>query len=94
MPPPTGDPDATLKALIFDSWYDAYRGVIVLIRVVDGAVRPRMKVRLMAAGQDYEVEQVGVFAPKPQAVDQLGVGEVGFLIANVKNVRMHASATP
>ena len=86
LPPPTGDPDGPLKALIFDSWYDAYRGVIVLIRVVDGAVRPRMKVRLMAAGEDYEVEQVGIFAPKPQAVDQLGVGEVGFLIANVKNV--------
>ena len=86
LPPPTGDPDAPLKALIFDSWYDAYRGVIVLIRVIDGAVRPRMKVRLMAAREDYEVEQVGVFAPKPEAVDQLGVGEVGFLIANVKNV--------
>ena len=86
MPPPAGDPAAPLKALIFDSWYDAYRGVVVLIRVVDGAVRPRMKVRLMVARQEYEVEQVGVFAPKPQVVDRLGVGEVGFLIANVKNV--------
>ena len=86
MPPPAGDPAAPLKALIFDSWYDAYRGVIVLIRVVDGEIRPRMKVRLMAAGQDYEVEQVGIFGPKPEAVERLGVGEVGFLIANVKNV--------
>ena len=86
LPAPDGDPDAPLKAMIFDSWYDAYRGVVVLIRVVDGVVRPKMKVRLMAAVQDYEVEQVGVFVPKPEAVDQLGVGEVGFLIANVKNV--------
>ena len=86
LPPPEGDPDAPLKALIFDSWYDAYRGVIVLIRVIDGVIRPKMKVRLMAAGQNYEVEQVGVFSPKPEAVDQLGVGDVGFLIASVKNV--------
>ncbi len=86
LPAPDGDPDAPLKAMIFDSWYDAYRGVVVLIRVVDGVVRPKMKVRLMAAVQDYEVEQVGVFVPKPEAVDQLGVGEVGFLIANIKNV--------
>ena len=86
LPPPDGDPDGPLKALIFDSWYDEYRGVVVLIRVVNGMVRPKMKVRFMAAIQDYEVEQVGVFTPKPEIVDQLGVGEVGFLIANVKNV--------
>ena len=86
VPPPAGDPDAPLKALIFDSWYDAYRGVIILVRVVDGTVRPRMKVRFMAAAEDYEVEQVGVFTPKPGPVERLGVGEVGFLIANVKNV--------
>ena len=61
VPPPDGDPDAPLKALIFDSWYDSYRGVVVLIRVLDGAIRPKMKVRLMARGRDYEVEQVGVF---------------------------------
>ena len=86
LPPPTGDPDAPLKALVFDSWYDAYRGVVVLIRMVDGAIRSGMKIRLVAAEQDYEVEQVGVFVPKPEVVDQLGVGEVGFLIANIKNV--------
>ncbi len=86
VPPPSGDPEGVLKALIFDSWYDAYRGVIILVRVVDGAVRPGMKVRFMAAAHDCEVEQVGVFSPKPQGVDQLGVGEVGFIIANVKNV--------
>ncbi|MXY23565.1 MAG: elongation factor 4 [Acidobacteria bacterium] len=86
VPPPAGDPEGPLKALIFDSWYDAYRGVIILVRVVDGAVRPGMKVRFMAAAHDCEVEQVGVFSPKPQGVDALGVGEVGFIIANVKNV--------
>ena len=86
LPPPKGDPDAPLKALIFDSWYDSYRGVVVLIRVVDGVIRPKMKVRLMAPGLDYEVEEVGVFSPKPEAVEQLGVGEVGFVIANIKNV--------
>ena len=87
LPPPKGDPDAPLKALVFDSWYDAYRGVVVLIRMVDGVIRSGMKIRLVAAEQDYEVEQVGVFVPKPEVVDQLGVGEVGFLIANIKNVK-------
>ena len=86
LPPPIGDPAAPLKALGFDSWYDAYRGVVVLIRVVDGVIRPGMKILLVAAAQEYEVEQVGVFVPKPEASDQLGVGEVGFLIANIKNV--------
>ena len=86
VPPPAGDRHASLKALIFDSWYDPYRGVIVLIRVVDGVVRPKLKVRLMARGQDYEVEQVGVFLPKPLVVPELAVGEVGFLIAGIKTV--------
>jgi GTP-binding protein LepA len=86
LPPPGGNPDAPLKALIFDSWYDAYRGVIILTRVIDGVVRPGMKIRLMARGQEYEVEQVGVFSPKPTAVDELGVGEVGFMFAAIKTV--------
>ena len=86
VPPPAGDPDAPLKALIFDSWYDSYRGVIVLIRVVDGAIRPKMKVRLMSRGRDYEVEQVGVFLPKLLVVPELAVGEVGFVIAGIKTV--------
>lgn len=86
LPPPTGDPEAPLKALIFDSWYDPYRGVVVLVRMVDGVMRPGMKIRLVVAAQEYEVEQVGVFVPKPEVVDELGVGEVGFLIANIKNV--------
>ncbi len=86
IPPPAGDPDAPLKALIFDSWYDSYRGVTMLVRVVDGAIRPKMKVRLMAAGLDHEVEQVGVFSPKPVLMPELGVGDVGFVIAGIKRV--------
>jgi GTP-binding protein LepA len=86
LPPPAGDPAAPLKALIFDSWYDAYRGVIILTRVIDGVIRPKMKIHLMAKDQDYEVEQVGVFSPKPVVVDELGVGEVGFVFAAIKNV--------
>jgi GTP-binding protein LepA len=86
LPPPTGDETAPLKALIFDSWYDAYRGVVILTRVIDGVMKPGMKIRFMAAGQDYIVEQIGVFSPKPLPVDQLGAGEAGFLVANIKNV--------
>jgi GTP-binding protein LepA len=86
LPTPKGDPNAPLKALIFDSWYDAYRGVIVLIRLIDGEIKPGMKIRLMMEGQEYLVEQVGVFSPKPLPVDSLGVGEVGFLIAGIKTV--------
>ncbi len=87
VPSPRGAPDAPLKALIFDSWYDAYRGVVVLIRVVDGAIRPGMRVRLMAQGQECEIEQVGVFSPKPVDTNELGVGEVGFVIAGIKRVQ-------
>jgi GTP-binding protein LepA len=86
VPPPAGDPDAPLKALIFDSWYDSYRGVTMLVRVVDGAIRPKMKIRLMARGLDHDVEQVGVFSPKPVVMPELGVGEVGFVIAGIKTV--------
>ena len=86
VPPPAGERDAPLKALIFDSWYDSYRGVVVLIRVVDGVIKRKMKIQLMARGQNYEVEQLGVFSPKPQLVAQLGVGEVGFVIAGIKTV--------
>ena len=86
LPPPSGSLEAPLKALIFDSWFDSYRGVVIVIRVIDGVIRPGMKIRLMATGQDYEVLQLGVFSPKATEVDELGVGEVGFLVANIKNV--------
>jgi GTP-binding protein LepA len=84
--PPRGDPAAPLKALIFDSWYDAYRGVVIVVRVIDGVLRPKMKVRLMAIRQDYEVDELGVFSPKATPVEELGVGEVGFVVANIKVV--------
>jgi GTP-binding protein LepA len=84
--PPAGNPDAPLKALIFDSWYDPYRGVVIVVRVIDGVLRPKMKVRLMAAGFDHEVDNLGVFSPKAIPVSELGVGEVGFVVANIKRV--------
>jgi GTP-binding protein LepA len=86
LPPPAGDPDAPLKALIFDSWFDPYRGVVIVLRVIDGVIRPGMKIRLMAEGQDYESLQVGIFTPKAIPADELGVGEVGFLVANIKKI--------
>jgi GTP-binding protein LepA len=86
LPPPTGDPEAPLKALIFDSWYDAYRGVIILTRVIDGVIRPGMRIRLMAKGQEYDVEQVGTFSPKPTVATELSAGEVGFVFAGIKTV--------
>jgi len=86
LPPPSGDAAAPLKALIFDSWYDPYRGVVILVRVIDGVMSSGMKIRLMAAGQEFQIEQLGVFSPKPVPVDALGVGEAGFMVANIKNV--------
>ena len=86
LPPPQGDPEAPLKALIFDSWYDSYRGVVIVVRVIDGTLKQGMKIRLMSEGQDYESLQVGAFTPKPIEVDGLSVGEVGFLVANIKKI--------
>src|SRR3982751_6718123 len=86
LPPPAGNPDAPLKALIFDSWYDPYRGVVIVVRVIDGSLKKGMKLRLMAEGQDYESLQVGIFTPKAIEVGELGVGEVGFLVANIKKI--------
>ena len=86
VPSPKGDPEAPLKALIFDSWYDSYRGVIVLFRVIDGTIRPGMKIRFFNTGRDYQVETLGVNRPRPTPIDLLGVGEVGFLTASIKEV--------
>ncbi|MEZ5415831.1 MAG: translation elongation factor 4 [Vicinamibacterales bacterium] len=86
IPPPVGDPEAPLKALIFDSWYDAYRGVVVVVRILDGTLRPKTKVRFMATAQDYEVEQMGVFTPKPLEMSELSVGEVGFIVCGIKRI--------
>jgi GTP-binding protein LepA len=86
IPPPQGDPEGALRALVFDSWFDQYRGVVILVHVVDGSLRPGTKVKLMASGGIHEVEQLGVFTPKPLLVEQLSAGEVGFVIAGIKTV--------
>ena len=86
IPPPRGDPEAPLKALIFDSWFDAYRGVVVMVRVIEGTLRPGQRIRFMATGREYVVEELGVLTPKPRRIEQLSVGEVGFVIANVKAI--------
>ncbi|EYF03155.1 translation elongation factor 4 [Chondromyces apiculatus] len=86
VPPPKGDPDAPPRALIFDSWYDSYRGAVIMVRVFDGTLRKGQKVRLMATGRDYELVEMGVFAPHPTPITMLGPGEVGFLVANIKTV--------
>ncbi len=86
LPAPGGSPDAPLKALIFDSWFDPYRGVVIVVRVIDGVMRPKMNVRLMATKQDYEIDNLGVFSPKATPVTELGAGEVGFVVANIKVV--------
>jgi len=86
VPAPTGDPDAPLKALIFDSLYDAYRGVVSFIRVVDGTIKVGDKIKMMATGKEFEVNEIGVFTPKATIVDELTVGDVGFLSASIKHV--------
>ncbi|MCM3367165.1 translation elongation factor 4 [Bacillus safensis] len=86
VPAPAGDPEAPLQALIFDSLYDAYRGVIAYIRIVEGTVRPGQKIKMMATGKEFEVLEVGVFTPKAMPTDELTVGDVGYLTAAIKNV--------
>ncbi len=86
VPAPKGSADAPLKALIFDSWYDSYRGVIVLFRVIDGTIKPGMKIRFFNTGRDYQVETIGVNRPRPTLIDSLSVGEVGFMTASIKTV--------
>ncbi len=86
VPSPTGSYEAPPKALIFDSWYDPYRGVVMLVRVVDGAFKKRMRIRLMNTGGVYDIEDMGAFTPKPSPRDELSVGEVGFVIANIKKI--------
>ncbi|HRI66684.1 MAG TPA: translation elongation factor 4 [Polyangium sp.] len=85
-PTPKGDAAGPLRALIFDSWYDSYRGAVVMIRVVDGVIRKGQKVRFMATGRDYEITEMGVFSPHPTAITELGPGEVGFVAGNIKSV--------
>ena len=86
LPAPAGDGDAPLSALLVDSWYDPYLGVVILVRVLHGRLTPRMKIRMMASGAEYDVERVGVFTPKKTLVDGLGPGEIGFITAAIKDV--------
>jgi GTP-binding protein LepA len=83
-----------LRALIFDSWFDPYRGVIILVRVIDGRLKLRQKIKLWSNGQMFDVEAVGYQSPKAIPCDELSAGEVGFLSANIKTVSMPRSATP
>jgi len=87
IPPPQGDPKAPLKALVFDSWFDPFHGVIAMIRVVDGCVQPGLSIYLMSTGATFEVRQVGVFSPEMQPVAMLQAGEVGYCMAGMKDIR-------
>ncbi|MET0412862.1 MAG: translation elongation factor 4, partial [Polyangiaceae bacterium] len=86
IPPPKGDPSAPLRALIFDSWYDSYRGAVVMLRVFDGSLKRGQKIKLMATGSVYEVTEIGCFDPHASPLDDLGPGEVGFIAGNIKSV--------
>src|SRR5215468_1073912 len=86
LPPPKGDRDATLKALLVDSWYDVYLGVVVLIRIIDGTMKKGQRVRMMGTNAAYDVERVGFFTPKMEQVEELGPGEIGFITAAIKEV--------
>jgi len=87
VPAPKGNSEGPLKALIIDSWFDTYLGTVALVRVIDGVLHRGGRVRIMSTGRDYDVEQVGIFTPKRQSVDQLATGEVGYVVAGVKDVK-------
>lgn len=87
IPPPKGKREAPLRALVFDSWYDSYLGVVVLVRVVDGKIYPGQKIKFLSTGKIFEITRVGVFAPEPTSIDVLYAGEVGFIAAGIKEVR-------
>ena len=86
LPPPKGFKDQVLKCLLVDSWYDSYLGVIILVRVIDGQLKKNMKIKMMSNDQEYIVEKVGVFTPKPKDVSELNAGEIGFIITGIKNL--------
>ncbi len=86
VPPPKGDPDGLLRALIFDTWYDSYRGAVVMVRVVDGSIKKGDKIRFLATKRDYEVTELGSFQPFAVALEEINAGEVGFLAGNIRSV--------
>ena len=86
LPPPNGSQNESLKCLLVDSWYDSYLGVVILIRVIDGQISKNMKIKMMSTNQQYIVEKVGIFTPKPKDVQELNSGEIGFIITGIKNL--------
>ena len=86
LPPPKGNQLSKLKSLLVDSWYDSYLGVVILVRVLDGTIKKGMKVKLMSTNQEYEIEKVGVFTPKPKDIEKLNSGEIGFIITGIKSL--------
>ena len=92
VPPPKGSAENPLQALIFDSWFDIYRGAVVLVRVMEGRITNHMKIRLVYSNEVYEVETLGTLTPKPVALEELEAGDVGFVVANIKDVAMRAWA--
>jgi GTP-binding protein LepA len=86
IPAPVGDANGETRALLFDSWYDPYRGVVCMVRIVDGELRRGMKVKFMSTGREYEIAELGIFTPKAKVVEALGVGEVGFFFANIRDI--------
>ena len=91
VPPPMGDPTGPLQALMYDSWYDNYRGVVTQVRVKNGSIKIGDKIRLMATGKNFEVLGLGVFSPFPIEIKELRCGEVGFIIANIKTCLLYTS---
>jgi len=87
VPPPTGDPDKPFRALVFDSHFDTYKGVVVYLRIVDGVIHPRDHIEMMATGRKYEVNEIGIFTPWPEKIDELRAGEVGYLSATIREVK-------
>jgi len=86
VPAPSGSPDGPLRALIFDAWFDTYRGLIIMVRIVDGTLTPKDRIRFMATGSEYQVDDVGIFSPKMERSDELGIGQVGYVIATIKSL--------
>lgn len=86
VPPPTGDPSKPLKALLFDSWFDSYRGVIILVRIIDGVLKKRDKIKFLSNNAEYEIMELGVHTPKPKPLEKLSAGEVGYIIGSIKNI--------
>ena len=86
LPPPQGKQSEKLKSLLVDSWYDTYLGVVILVRIIDGKIKKNMKIKLMSNDQEYVIEKVGVFTPKPKDIEELNSGEIGFIIAGIKTL--------